>query len=502
MAEYPTFESLVERARAFLIRARVTRGIPTSTANKLLAKGGADDLLIRMVATLVTGGYGAAIALEDQQLPDTATQEHLDRICSVFGLTRSAGSKATGSIVLDCTGTVSISSGTQLTAATSGRTYQVTSNYASAVDGDLIAVQCTTVGTSGDLPASAVLTWTSPPSGVASTALVDTDGITGGATQDTDSSLRRKLLRLLREPQNGGSWAHVKQWIEDADDNVEAAYVYPAAQGPATVHAAFTVAGSADNGYQRAASSALVAAVVAAVLEDYPEHSELVLTTVAHADLTLCLRATLPEPAIAGGVGGGWVDRGSGSGVTRWPPVLGTGLPVKITSITSTSQVTVNATTAPVIGASLDVWDSTEREFVRTRITAYSGSSGAYVLTLDTPLPNVTTNDYVSPAMEYAGEYARILQEQIALYGPGEKTSDATILARAYRHPRSSEESPSGVDTKILASVQTERQEVTGLRFSAINDSASFTLPVEPSVPGTVTSPPNVWRLKRLAIYA
>ncbi|MEG7679944.1 hypothetical protein U2083_14400, partial [Listeria monocytogenes] len=77
-----------------------------------------------------------------------------------------------------------------------------------------------------------------------------------------------------------------------------------------------------------------------------------------------------------------------------------------------------------------------------------------------------------------SAEYARIFCEEVAKLGPGEKTSDTTILARAYRHPRSGEGSPSGVDTRLLARIFNERPEVNGIRFTAVNGTASPTLPV------------------------
>jgi len=500
MVSAPSFDSLVESGRRFYVHALTRQGISATSANLALAKGGDKDLLVRLVASQLVLVYANELALEDQYLPDSATGVHLDRVCGVFGLTRSVGEKATGSITLACTGSVNISAGTQLTAASNGRKYEVTTTYTGAVSGDPISVSSVEYGVSMNVSTGVKMTWSSPPSGVSATALVASPGLTGGLAGDTDSTLRKKLLRLLREPQNGGSWAHVKQWIEESSADVEEAFVYPAAQGPSTTHAAFTVAGNLENLYSREASTALKAVVSAYVLEQYPEHSDLTLTGCADESLKAAFIVSLPEPISSGGLGGGWIDPSSGT-VHRWPSILGTKLPVTVTTVSSATVFVVNADSTPIVGASVDFWDSTNLVFVRAKVLSYTGSSGAYTVTVDTSLPTIVAGDYLCPASEQSSEYARIICEEVAKLGPGEKTSDTTILARAYRHPRGGEGSPSGADTRLLARVFNERPEVNGIRFTAINGTASPTLPVEPTVPTTVTDAPNVWRVNELGFY-
>jgi hypothetical protein len=352
-----------------------------------------------------------------------------------------------------------------------------------------------------DLPAGSIMTWVSPASGVASTCEVDSDGLTGGEAQDTDASVRKRLLKLLREPQNGGSWAHVRQWIEDANANVENAFVYPALQGPGTTTAAYQIKGTADNLYITQGSVALTALINAKVLENYPEHSDFTLVTVGADDLDLALRCTLPEPVISGGLGGGWIDPSSGT-VNRWPLKTSADNAVAVTTVNSETNFEVTATQTPVIGASVAFWVPNEKKFYRAKVLSSTGSSGAFDVEFDTAMPSVVAGCYVMPDAEGLDEYARILNEQIAKLGPGEMTSDTTVLARAYRHPRSGEESPSGVDYGTISVIQSERPEVTALRYMRIDGTlySSVTFPYEPTV-GTPSTQPKVFWLRHLGFY-
>ena len=111
MVSAPSFDSLVESGRRFYVHALTRQGISATSANLALAKGGDKDLLVRLIASQLVLVYANELALEDQYLPDSATGTHLDRVCGVFGLTRSVGEKATGSITLACTGSVTITAG-------------------------------------------------------------------------------------------------------------------------------------------------------------------------------------------------------------------------------------------------------------------------------------------------------------------------------------------------------------------------------------------------------
>ena len=108
--------------------------------------------------------------------------------------------------------------------------------------------------------------------------------------------------------------------------------------------------------------------------------ADIQVNSVAHEDLGVAFFVQLPEPISAGGLGGGWVEAPG----SRFPDSL-SGAPVTVTAATSATQVTVNATTpAPLAGQQVSFWATSEGKLYTTEITAVSGSSGAWVLTLAT----------------------------------------------------------------------------------------------------------------------
>ena len=497
----PTRETLVDNALRFWRRGLIRRGVSAASADAATAVGTDRWLDAQAYAQGLELVLANAVALEDATLPDTATGDDLDRICAIYGLTRSAGAGAQGDITVTCTGTVTYAAGQECVSNSTGLRYRVVA-ATSATNGSALAVVGIDVGTATNLDAGEVLTWTSPPFGSASTCVVAAGGLTDGADADDDERLRERLLKLLREPQNGGSWAHYRQWAEDASAAVEDAYVYPAAQGPGSVHLAYTVEGTSANRYSRTGTAALTLVVANAIVAEQPEFADVTVTTVAHQNLELAFKITIPEPPSGGGEGGGWVDISAdrwakakiGAGNADGVPVVGT--------VNSSTSFTVNTYSEPVDGSSVAFFSSTDRKmYVAVVDGMATGSAGAWTFSIDRALPTISVGDYLMPACEQGEEYAETFMAAVAALAPGEKTSNADVLPRAYRHPKSSEGFPSDVTTVQLVHLQTEHTEITNAEYFAFEESTGVTLPLTPDAPGAVTSPPNVWRVLHLAFY-
>jgi hypothetical protein len=75
------------------------------------------------------------------------------------------------------------------------------------------------------------------------------------------------------------------------------------------------------------------------------------------------------------------------------------------------------------------------------------------------------------------------------------------VLPRAYRHPRTIDGYPSGITIDLVSAMHDAHSEIVSPSFFALNGSTAYTLPLEPTVPAAVTSPPNIWRVLRFAIY-
>jgi phage-related baseplate assembly protein len=497
--DYPTTDSVTDSALAFMRAHLIRNGVPATSASSATAKGSSNWMTVRAFAQSVTILLANARALEDATMADTATGDDLDRLAAIWGLSRSTGAGAQGSVTVTCTGTVAFAAGSELVAPT-GKRYRVVSP-ASKTNGQSIEIIGIDTGKSTNLAAGVVMTWTSPPAGCATTALVAAGGLTNGQDADTDAGLRKRLLKLLQQPQNGGSWSHYRQWTEDASAAVEGAFVYPAAQGPGTVHVAYTIEGTAANSYARAGDAALTTLVEASVLAEQPEFADLTLTTVAHEALSCALKVVLPEPPVSGGPGGGWIDESA----DRWAIALtggggGTAGVVTISSVTSATAFTVNANTEPVDGSSISFFSSTSLEVLDCEVVSHSGVAGAWGIVVDTAFPDLIAGDYLFPQCEHGAEYAAAFQAAIALLSPGEKTADAEVLPRAYRHPRAIDGYPSAVTTTQLTALQSAFPAISNAAYFYLGG-LSFTLPVEPTVASAVTDSPNVWRVSKFALY-
>jgi len=503
-ATMPTADSMLESALNFIRAHLVRNGIGAASARAAVAKGSDRWMTAQMAVQLTSVVLANNRALEDATMPDTATGDDLDRLCAIYGLARSSGAGAQGNVTVTTSGSVTFAAGQELTADSTGKRYKVVTTTTVGSGGSVPIIGIDT-GKSTNLAESAKMTWVSPPAGCSSGCVVGTGGLTNGQDGETDGRLRQRLLRRLQQPQNGGSWSHYQQWAEDASSAVQGVWVYPAFRGPGTVGVAIAIEGTADNAYDREAPEALRQLVDAAVTGEQPEFADVTVKSVVEQDLSVAFKLTLPEPPSGGGKGGGWVDPSA----DRWAKAkIGAGNTngiVKVTTVTSTTALTVNAYNEPVDGSTICVYHQSSRTLSRAVVLSHSGSgsAGAWPIVLDRALSDVSVNDYVFPACENAESYAETYAASIAALSPGEWTDEAEALPRAYRHPATEDGYPSAVTTMQLAAMQTAHPEVVNASYFAIDDVvSSFTLPYEPDVATSVqTDAPNIFRVDRIAFY-
>lgn len=493
-ADFPTTDSLVQAYLNFIYYNLIARGKTAAQAKAAVAKGGDRWMTANAAAQGITICLANNRALEDATMGDTALDEDLVRLAAIDGVYPSSGAGAQGSVIVTCTGTASFAEGAELTGPNNKR-YKVVSPT-SVTNGQPVSIIGIDVGKVTNLAAGAKMQWTSPPAGCDVNCVVGSTGLTNGQNADTTETLRKRYLKRRQAPQGGGSWGNYRKWIEDASAGVEEGYVYSSAQGPSTTHAAYTIIGDRDNSYARAGDAALTKVVSIAVTGSVPTSIENTITTVAHADLSVVFKLTLPEPLEAGGAGGGWVD----AAAARWPAALAGGA-VKVTVVTDANSFTVNALVEPIDGASVCLFSTADRKVLRATIVSHGGTSGARTIVLDTALPSVAVGDHVFPACEQAVAYSETYMEQIATLAPGEKTASLAVLPRAVRRPKAIEGAPSAVTTVQLSAMQTAHGEISNASYFALNNSTGYTLPLEPAVPSTVTDPPKVHRVAHLALY-
>jgi len=436
--------------------------------------------------------YAREMALQDAAMPDTATADDLDRSALVWqGLTRSSGAGAAGNVVASCAGVVVYSVGLEATSP-DGLRYKVQTTTV-ANNGDPIPVIGIDTGKRTEKTAGTIMTWTAPPAGSNTTALVDATGLNNGADAEDDAALRKRYQNALRYPASSGSWAHYQSWAMASSIGIEEAWVYPAVRGPATVDVAITVAATADNAYSRHASSTLINAAALAMVTQSPEHADLLTTTVANLPTNLIVKLRLPLPYLDGGAGGGWVDQTA----VRWPAVGTTPNFATYVSLAPTTPTVLRVQTwsAPIANAHIAIWSILNKSFVHARILSSSAiGAGVYDLTLYDPIDitAITINDYVSPDAEAIDDYGRVFAEAFATLGPGEKTATVALLPRSLRHPLNTAESPSSLTSANVFAISQLRPEVANM---------VVVYPTSLPVACAVADPPNILTLGKLAIY-
>lgn len=469
----------------------IRRGVSPDTAAKATAKGTVVQVKIRAFAELLTSVFYNERAVEDAQMPDSAVGDDLVRLAAAYGITPSTGSGAAGDVVVTCSGSVTYAEGQELVADKTGKRYRVVVTQ-TVTSGGSVGVIGVDVGRATNLAAGAPLTWVSPPGGSSVSCVVGVAGLTDGQDADDDARLRERLLKRLQNPPGSANWPQLRQWAEEASASVEGAFVYPAVHGPSTAHVAFVVAGTQENAYRRAAPSALVAAVQNHVLSLSAEPFDLFISTVVEQAASVSLKVGIPYTVGTGDLGGGWIDD------TPWPSPLATA-GVAVTAVATASTITVNATSAPAVGSHIAIWNAADAAFIHAIVAASSGSSGAYVLTLDQSYIGITVGSYVSPDAERIDDYGATLCAQFARLGPGPRV---LLDARTSRHPAISPLDPAAITGAMAAAVQSQFGEMTSCVFAAVNGSATTAPYSLPSAATGLNQAPNIWIPTQIGFYA
>ena len=466
------------------------------------------DKLATALGNEIAVGQANGVILSDQLMPDTAAGTYLDRWLNLFKLSRNPaiGSHGVVTITLNQPSTL-ITSLQQLT-DTSGLRYQVSvgGTYANQSQVPIYAID---TGTATNHINGDILSWVVPPPYAAPTVTVGTPGATDGLIDGQNSEIgndeppRNRLFNLLQNPPMGGNWSQVSNWATQASPGAVAlASVYPALLGPGTTF--FCVSGIVNlsatpfvaNSFARTVPSALVSGtIVPYVKGQVSEHAYIQGLSSVDLPCSVAMQLALPSAPTANppGPGGGWVD------ASPWPPSNGGTAPVAISSVTSTTVITVNATTTnpPSPGATNICWVSPNTwQIYQAQVVSYTGSAGAWVLTLSTPLPGVLPNGYIFPASVNQATYLLALLGAFAAMGPGEWTNNSTLLQRSFRHPIPGTTAPYTMGATQLSAVIRSAPEVQDAQYIY----QQYTTPPIPSTP-VGTYAPNIFVPRFLGFY-
>ena len=173
-----------------------------------------------------------------QVFADTAEGPYMERWARIWGIFRKPASQAAGPVAFPALVEAIIPAGTLMQHQTTGHQYAVQKDGEAENGSIAVTVKALTAGSASNLPAGAALTLIAPIAGVQSEGLVGAGGISGGADEETDESLRARLIARLRKPPRGGSKSDYEAWALEVP-GVTRAWCYPMGLGIGTVSLTF-----------------------------------------------------------------------------------------------------------------------------------------------------------------------------------------------------------------------------------------------------------------------
>jgi uncharacterized phage protein gp47/JayE len=475
------------------------------SSNPQFGPGSEEDIRATALANEIAPIYSNTVIKADAQMPDTATGDippgqnvgaDLQRVMKIQKLAPRGPAPAAGFLDLVCSATTIIQPQQQLTDA-AGLAFQVQvgGTYANGSPVPVIAV---TGGAATNHEAGDTLQWVTAPPYCPTKQLVAAGGLTGGNDAETTETARPRLLDRIQNPPGSGNSAQACEAAEDSTTIVQKGFAYPAVNGPSTMHVA-VVGYTSSVSQSRAVNATVMSSTVGPfVIGEFPEFTEVVVTATVDQPTDIAVGLTLPSSPQASppGPGGGWVDG------QPWPAISGTADSyVNVTAVASSTQFTVAAPTAPQDGIShICTLDTTTWSIVRAKVLTHSGSAGAYVITIDTPFPNVVAaaggdlGTLIFPDATNMNTYVAAFLQATSLMGPGEKTSNASVLQRGYRHPPPQISWPYSLNAQQLKAVESSGPEVTLTQWY-------YRSATTPTVPASVSLSPNILIPRRVGFY-
>jgi uncharacterized phage protein gp47/JayE len=443
--------------------------------------------------------YANIATIRPSITPLEATGDDLERWRIALGLPPVSPSPSSGKLTVTVApgATVTVPDGLQWILP-NGLRGKVSGTQIGIVDGNDISVVAIDTGSATNADSGVKVRFVNPPFNLNVEARVSTSSpLTGGFDQETESRKRERILNRLANSPGGGNWGQLREIAFNTLPSVQDCYVYPACGGPSSEKVVVVREfDAARNDFHRAMPAGGVQLVRDAIQKANSGSIEIVVDTVSEQSADVALVLTLPDSSLAGGNGLGWVDQ------SPWPALTGE-THVAVTAVTSTTQITLGALTAiaPIPGIHHITWWAPGDQTPRTvLITAVTGGSGAWVVTVEVPLidsdgTSVAIGDFVSPAAVGISNYRETFLQLFDALGAGENVSPATgDTPRRLRHPFISDGAQIGITGKFLADFIRANLEVEDGAFSYLPVTA-------PSLPASVDLPPNVLTPRHFAIY-
>lgn len=225
---------------------------------------------VAVSAKVMAGAVWEAFAfleyISRQSIKHLAEGPWLERHAYDYGLARLPATYAQGHVTISGDPNVAVPAGIVLQRA-DGVQYEVTTGGTVGVGGTVdLPVRCLTAGRIGNAVAGVVLTLTAPVDRLQTEHQVAASGIGTGADQESDESLRQRLLHRLRYPPHGGAAFDYVRWAREIN-GVTRVYVDPvtAENGRTTVGVWFLMDDLYPDGIPQVADVSAVRAYIETV---------------------------------------------------------------------------------------------------------------------------------------------------------------------------------------------------------------------------------------------
>lgn len=446
--------------------------------NPSVSAGSEPFIKATAIGQVVASLYAAnAVAAQNAQ-PVTATGAALDVAVSNVGLSRLTAGPSIGAVTFASSGSALVAPTNQLVSS-AGLIFAVSTGGVYNA-GDSIPIVAVTLGSQTNLPSGTVLTWINPPAGSSSTATIAVGGMTDGVDAETDEALYARFASFMANPPANGNAVHFNQLAESSTTGITS-FCYPAYNGPGTVKVSVCRAPTQYNKGRDVDATLMSYTVIPTVVGGAPEHCDVLVTTVTNVPTDISLGLALTD--------GQWVDS------VRFPDNATNGGAYGVLAVTSDTNFTIYSTVAPTPGISHIAWFS-PYDFTLYRakvLTSAVAGFKLFAITLDSPLPGISSGDLPFPDCVNAQAYCDAVLKYFANLGPGESTNVAGLLPRALRHPKPGIAHPATVTYNI-------NKELTN--FAEVSDSQTLVASQNsPAVPTHIYDPPFILVSAKIAVY-
>lgn len=171
---------------------------------------------------VVAGAYSDQRKAADDAFPQSARREGVLRHLKTWKNEDNfrPATASIGSVVVTGTDLSTVTLGAELSYGPNGNTYETTEEIVLSGTSGEVEVQSVNVGQVQNLTAGAVLTFTSPPAGINSTAIVTAPGLLDGKNEETEDEAASRVLAFIQTPPKGGHATDYEQWAFDASSAV------------------------------------------------------------------------------------------------------------------------------------------------------------------------------------------------------------------------------------------------------------------------------------------